>query len=359
MLDLHLGARVACADGDGGTMGVVIVDRAAGRVTHLVVKETGLGGLERLVPVARVAGADEGLVRLGCTRAELGAMAPFTVPEMIEDERGMMEPAAMAWMGSNPEAAPIGVFEVEQIPEGGVAVRRGMPVEATDGPVGRLDDLLVDPATDRITHFSVREGHVHQRDLTLPLAAVARVAAGTVHLTLARAAVAALPVVPARRLFGRGALTRAAPTEIALFAFPAAEAAGGALRAIRALEGAGGRAITVGVVLTKDRDGSMRTPSSAGEAARSAPLLAALADRLSGRSGDPLLAEYGPTEAQLGAMRDAIAPGGSALLAAIDVHIWTAALEEVARLQGALVRHAPLDAVVHRLAGDAGPSPRA
>jgi uncharacterized membrane protein len=228
-----------------------------------------------------------------------------------------------------------------------------MPVEATDGGIGHLDDLLVDPSTNQITHFSVSEGHLRQRELTLPIASVDRVSAGAIYLKLTRSAVAALPVVPARRLFGRGATRRAAPTELALFAFPTSDAAGRALQQIQALTGAAGQPVTAGVILVKGADGTVRTSASAGADARSAPLLTALADGLCGRAGGPLMAEFGPTDEQLQAMRNAIAPGGSALLAVLDARIWTGAVEEVALFKGTVIRHALLDTIVRRLAGEA------
>jgi uncharacterized membrane protein len=259
----------------------------------------------------------------------------------------------MMWMEQMPGESTWVPIEVEQVPPGAVAVRRGMPVEATDGGIGHLDDLLVDPSTNQITHFSVSEGHLHQRELTLPLAAVDRVTGGAIYLKLTRAAVAALPVIPARRLFGRGATRRATPTEMALFAFPASDDAARAFRQIQALAGSSGPTVTAGVILVKDADGTIRTPATAGVDARSAPLLTALADALCGRAGGPLMAEVGPTDEQLQAMRNAIAPGGSALLAALDAQIWTGAIEEVARFKGAVVRHALLDTIVRRLAGEA------
>ena len=353
MIDIHVGARVECSDGAGGTVTNVIVDRATRRITHLVVKEGGFAGLERLVPVERAAEGDGATIRLHCTRAELGAMESFTVPEMIENAQGQMEPAAMYWMKSMPGEANWVPIEVEQVPAGGVAVRRGMPVEATDGGIGHLDDLLVDPSTNQITHFSVSEGHLHQRELTLPISAVDRVSAGAIYLKLTRSAVAALPVVPARRLFGKGATRRAVPTEMALFAFPMSDAAGRALQQIQALAGGVGQPITASVILVKGADGTVRTSKSAGVNSRSAPLLRALADELCGRATSSLMAEFGPTDEQVQAMRSAIAPGGSALLAVIDAQIWTGAVEEVARFGGTVVRHALLDAIVRRLAGEA------
>ena len=47
-----------------------------------------------------------------------------------------------------------------QIPPGELGVTRGTRVEATDGFVGHVDELVVNPKNNRITHLVMREGHL-------------------------------------------------------------------------------------------------------------------------------------------------------------------------------------------------------
>ena len=55
------------------------------------------------------------------------------------------------------------------IPPGEVEEHRGAPVHATDGDVGQLRALRVDPASGRLTHVLVREGHLLARkDVAVP-----------------------------------------------------------------------------------------------------------------------------------------------------------------------------------------------
>jgi sporulation protein YlmC with PRC-barrel domain len=79
-------------------------------------------------------------------------------------------------------------------------VRRGARVEATDGHVGRVDEFLIDPESEHITHLVMREGHLWgQRDVTIPISKVDRMEEDTVYLKLDKGSVEALPTIPVRR----------------------------------------------------------------------------------------------------------------------------------------------------------------
>jgi hypothetical protein len=66
--------------------------------------------------------------------------------------------------------------------------------------VGRVDEFLVDPTDERITHLVIREGHSWDRkEVTIPVNQVARMAEETVYLKLDRQQTAVLPAIPIRR----------------------------------------------------------------------------------------------------------------------------------------------------------------
>ncbi len=71
---------------------------------------------------------------------------------------------------------------------------QGMKVEADDGPVGRVYELLVDPESKVITNLVLVEGRLwRKKAIILPLESVLRVTRDTVYLKLDKQAVAALP----------------------------------------------------------------------------------------------------------------------------------------------------------------------
>jgi uncharacterized protein YrrD len=91
-------------------------------------------------------------------------------------------------------------FEHEHIPAGEIAIRRGTPVEATDGQVGKVDEFLVDPENDIITHLVLREGHLWgKKDVTIPVSEIDRLGEEAVYLKLDKEAIEELPTIPVRR----------------------------------------------------------------------------------------------------------------------------------------------------------------
>jgi sporulation protein YlmC with PRC-barrel domain len=86
--------------------------------------------------------------------------------------------------------------EEERVLEHQVAINRRTRVEATDGEVGRVGQLMVEPGSGHITHLVLNEGLPWDRKaVAVPAAYIDRLGEGTVHLKLDRQSVAALPAV--------------------------------------------------------------------------------------------------------------------------------------------------------------------
>lgn len=201
-MDISVGADVRCADGDCGRCTYAIVNPTTRKLTHLVVRERSFPHTEYLVPLDLVAGTTPDLIRLRCTQADLVQLDPFIEIEFVPGNFADFEYGAeeyMLWPYAMPEAMEIPV-EYERVPSGELAVRRGAKVRATDGYVGRVDEFLVDPASEHITHLIMREGHLWgQKDVTIPIAEIDRIEEDTVHLKLNRQEVEGLPSIPVRR----------------------------------------------------------------------------------------------------------------------------------------------------------------
>ena len=72
----------------------------------------------------------------------------------------------------------------------------GMHVEASDGRVGRLDALVLDPKNGDVTHILMREGHLwDKKDVAIPVSGAYFSDKDTVYLKLDKAAVKKLPAV--------------------------------------------------------------------------------------------------------------------------------------------------------------------
>ena len=200
-----IGADASCTDGVCGEVTRVVVDSVARAVTHLVVEPKHRQGLGRLVPLDLV-DATTGEVRLGCTVAEFEKLdfAEETqfLPGGIEDYGGYSRGQVLSWpyyglgmgtgmgMGNVPP-----VVTYETLPLGEVAVRRGERVHATDGEIGRVQGLVINPRDHRVTHVLLQEGHLWGRkEVAIPIGAVTGVE-DVIRLNITKQEVQDLPPV--------------------------------------------------------------------------------------------------------------------------------------------------------------------
>jgi len=194
-----IGVDAVCSDGVCGEVIRVVIDPVARAVTHLVVEPKHRRGLGRLVPLELVDAAP-GEVRLGCTVAEFEKL-PLAEKTLFLPEfsgYGAYAPGqVMFWpyyglmMGSGPE-----VVTYDTVPVGEVAVRRGERVHATDGDIGHVQGLVIDPRDHLVTHVLVQEGHLWGRkEVAIPMGAVTVIDDDGVRLNIAKHDVEALPPV--------------------------------------------------------------------------------------------------------------------------------------------------------------------
>ena len=199
---LVIGSEGRTVDGKlPGYVKSVIVDRGSRTVTHLVIEPEGREGLARLVPLDDRVDAHEGKIRLGYTEAEFQNLA--AAEEILADvsESGPVELVSQGWRQSADEPAVDGsqtsparalfTSDADLVPvllPAGEEEHRGDHVHATDGEIGQLRALCVDPATHRVTHVHVllKEGHLWRHtDVAVPSGSVSGFAGG-IHLSISR-----------------------------------------------------------------------------------------------------------------------------------------------------------------------------
>ena len=150
MINIPLDVDVECTDGRAGKSSSVIVNRKTLQVTHFVVKEKERPQTERLVPIEYVQESAADRIRLSCTINELQEMQEFVTINYRQVE-------IIRYSASNYGAVPYYTPEIEtyeyqeeQVPMGGVSIRSGLEVQASDGKVGRAVNLLEDPESGQI-----------------------------------------------------------------------------------------------------------------------------------------------------------------------------------------------------------------
>jgi sporulation protein YlmC with PRC-barrel domain len=200
-MDIPVKATVYCSDGLCGHVTRVILNPTTEQVTHLVVAERGLLGIEHVVPLDEVSESTPTTVHLRASAQDLTTFDSFVEAEFV----GGADPYGaygadewLAWPYAEPEYAFMPVLEKENIPPGELTVRRGTPVEASDGRIGRVDELLTDPKSGKITHLVLRQGHLWgQKDVTISVNQIDKIDDDAVHLKLNKQDIETLPHQPA------------------------------------------------------------------------------------------------------------------------------------------------------------------
>lgn len=186
----EIGSRVVCADGDCGEVLRVVIDPVAQAVTHLAVGPRHRRRTGRLVPVDLVTSAGNE-IELRCSKPEFDALLPDQDAELLpaatqayEDHQdqvrtlayyNLMAPGGIAGqMAGASQTARQRTFD--RVPAGEAELRRGDQVEAKDGPIGRVQGLVVDPTDRHVTHVLLDEGHLWgKRQVAIPIGDVQRI----------------------------------------------------------------------------------------------------------------------------------------------------------------------------------------
>jgi hypothetical protein len=207
-MEFAIGAEVACADGICGRLTRVVVDPVALTVTDLVVEPEDRAGLARLVPVDLARPAADG-IGLSCTLAQFAGLGAAEETQFVPGTRGYEiygPEQVLSWpyyrrddtvMDPDREGKISETVTVDTVPLGEVEVRRGEHVHATDGPIGQVQGLVVDPAGEHVTHVLLQEGHLWGRkQVGIPIGAVAGVDADEgIRLSISKKDVQDLPSV--------------------------------------------------------------------------------------------------------------------------------------------------------------------
>lgn len=206
-MDVPLNVKVICLDGECGKTTTIILNPVTSEVTHTVVKDR---HREYLVPMSLILGSTPDQVELNLSREELTRQEAFIRTQFIGQETPDEEHDATAAVAEMDTIMwPYNVLDdnyldmymqVEQIPHDELAIHRGANVEASDGHIGRVDEFILNPSNNHITHLVLREGHIwDRREVTVPLSSIDRIDQDTVFLNINKKTVRSLPSVKTRK----------------------------------------------------------------------------------------------------------------------------------------------------------------
>lgn len=196
-MDISPNAKVNCSNGLCGQATQVILKPSTREITHLVVSNGAFPETQYLVSIDQVTDSKPDQIQLKCSSEELSKMPIYNQAEFIPSGlAGFPGGPYMMWP-YYPAAVTYSNLDDERIPAGELSIRRGSRVEAVDGHVGSVDEFLIDPSNDQITHLVMREGHLWgQKDVTIPVSQIDRFQDHTVFLKLKKQDIEQLPGIP-------------------------------------------------------------------------------------------------------------------------------------------------------------------
>ncbi len=371
-MDIPLNTKVECTDGPCGESMAVVVDPVTKKMTHFVVRNEEMPPPpERLVPVELVVETTRQLIRLECSKDEVAGMAPFFASRYIPKEtpdysRYRGGEATTEWY--QPHATTVGaphkVVKEEILSEGEQSLHRGALVEASDGYVGLVGELVVGETSGQVTHIVLQEGHLWGKtEMTLPLAAIDRVEEDTVYLKLDKQAIEGLPAIPLKRSYVAGE----ADIELVIRVFDDPGGADDALEFVEELSRQ--RTITIlnAAVLVKDQEGQVSVKDTRDISAKKGRLMGAVTGGLIGLLAGPGGAVVGAlvglgaggaagkridegfSDKFLANLQEHLQPGRSALVLLMEHHWIKKASESMSDLGGMVFQQTITDTLVEDL----------
>lgn len=207
-MDIPINAEVFCQDNECGKTTCVIIKPIEKLVTHIVVKEKGFIGIERLIPIEKILESSADQIILSCSVNEFYQFEPFMESRYIRGEDPSIEyeqehyyyhPHVTPDVDENFEYEPM-IEQIECIPPDQLAIHRGADVKATDGKVGEVGEFLVNPVDKRISHLVLKEGHLwNQKLVTIPLSEIDHLETDLVYIKLSKQEIGSLPEIPVER----------------------------------------------------------------------------------------------------------------------------------------------------------------
>jgi sporulation protein YlmC with PRC-barrel domain len=190
--EFTIGAKASCSDGPCGEVSRLIIDPAAGSVTHLVITPRHEREAGRLVPVELVDTVASG-ISVRCTLAEFDRLEHAAERELVTGMEGVGGGLVGMEYGTQPGRPKLHIEDV--VPVGETDVGPGEPVHAVDGEIGRVQGFLLDPDDHRVTHVLLQEGHFWGRkEVAIPMSAVTGFDGG-IRLNITKKQVEELPPV--------------------------------------------------------------------------------------------------------------------------------------------------------------------
>lgn len=206
-MDIPIHANVNCHDGTVGKSTHIILDLVSEKVTHFVVK-TDKHSYQFIVPIDLIVKSDRIAILLNCYKEDVFHLPLFNEASFNGYDAYDSAPPvpatgvdASATLYHPYRTAEQGTDSFADVPHHAeLALHKGARVLATDGEVGKIDELVIDPETHRVTHLVLRRHNLTNKQLvTIPVSKIERADMDFVNLKIDKAEVKELPTEKLKR----------------------------------------------------------------------------------------------------------------------------------------------------------------
>ena len=192
------GTRVYTKSGERvGEIDRVVMDPRSKEVTHLIISKRTLFQEDKVVPIHLIEAATPEGIHLRSDAGELEALPNFEEKHYVAANDA--EPAIENYIPTLYWYPPVGALQIggygpglpeiteieRNVPENSVALHEGAKVIASDEQdVGRIEQILTEQGTDRMTFFVVEKGMLNKEHKLIPSSWIRQVTDEEVHLAV-------------------------------------------------------------------------------------------------------------------------------------------------------------------------------
>ena len=174
--NFNLGSKVQCTDGQCGNLSKLVIDPDSGQVTDIIIEKGFLLTTNIVLPITLVEDVTEEQIRLAIPSEQLSRYPIYEVTEFEEPaEVANRQPAAgVSPLGLQTVTEPVAPMVKRKIrrgiEEGRQVIEAGMSVNNSEGVVGKVDRVIIDPITGKISHIVLKRGLVISNLTIIPIA---------------------------------------------------------------------------------------------------------------------------------------------------------------------------------------------
>jgi hypothetical protein len=197
-MDIPIKAAVNCQKQECGQTICVIVNPRTDDVSHVVVEEITPPYQQRIVPIELVEETTPTSINLICSEDEFHNLEEFTEHHFIPSIKtyGVNHRKRIIYIPFTSISDEFVDIIRERVPKGGISLHQKTFIEANDGEIGKLEEFLVDPVSEHITHLIVNAGTTkRRREFAVPASEIDHIENDIIHLNVSKDQIESFPLV--------------------------------------------------------------------------------------------------------------------------------------------------------------------